>query len=66
MFFETFGSHRAVARAGEAPKATNPQVRKLWASFMNKWISYTAHAIEAERGRGAAPDTLPAPTCPLR
>jgi AcrR family transcriptional regulator len=59
-FFEVSGSHRAVAVAGAAAKATNPEVRQLWSTLMQKWISYTTIAIKAERGRGAAPDTIPA------
>lgn len=59
-FFEVSGSHRAVAVAGAAAKATNPEVRQLWSALMSKWISYTTIAIKAERRRGAAPDTIPA------
>jgi AcrR family transcriptional regulator len=59
-FFEVSGSHRAVAVAGAAAKATNPEVRQLWATLMQKWISHTTAAINAERRRGAAPDTYPA------
>lgn len=60
VFFETFGSHRAVTLAGAAAGATNPEVRELWASFMQKWVDHIAEVIEAERARGAAPKTLPA------
>ncbi|ORA10072.1 TetR/AcrR family transcriptional regulator [Mycobacterium arosiense] len=59
-FFEVSGSHRAVAVAGAAAKATNPEVRQLWSALMSRWIAYTTIAIRAERGRGAAPDTIPA------
>jgi hypothetical protein len=59
-FFEVSGSHRAVAVAGAAAKATNPEVRQLWSTLMQKWISHTTAAIKAERRRGAAPDTHPA------
>ncbi len=59
-FFEVSGSHRAVAVAGAAAKATNPEVRQLWSALMSKWIAHTTIAIKAERGRGAAPDTIPA------
>lgn len=59
-FFEVSGSHRAVAVAGAAAKATNPEVRQLWSALMSKWISYTTISIKAERRRGAAPDTIPA------
>ena len=59
-FFEVSGSHRAVAVAGAAAKATNPEVRQLWSTLMHRWISSTAAAIRAERRRGAAPDIVPA------
>jgi len=60
VFFETFGSHRAVTIAGNTAGATNPEIRELWATFMQKWIDHIAEAIKAERARGAAPQTLPA------
>ena len=59
-FLEVSGSHRAVAVAGAAAKATNPEVRQLWSTLMQRWIFYTTAAIKAERGRGTAPDTIPA------
>lgn len=59
-FFEVSGSHRAVAVAGAAAKATNPEVRQAWATLMQQWISFTSVAISAERSRGAAPHTVPA------
>jgi TetR/AcrR family transcriptional regulator, ethionamide resistance regulator len=59
-FFEVSGSHRAVAVAGAAAKGTNPEVRQLWSTLMQRWISFTTVAIKAERARGAAPDTVPA------
>jgi AcrR family transcriptional regulator len=59
-FFEVSGSHRAVAVAGAAAKATNPEVRQLWATLMQKWIAHTTAAIKAERRRGAAPENYPA------
>ncbi len=59
-FFEVSGSHRAVAVAGAAAKATNPEVRQLWSALMSKWIAHTTITIKAERGRGAAPETIPA------
>ncbi len=60
VFFQTFGSHKAAARAGMAAMASSAEVRRLWSTFMQKWIAYTAAVIEAERERGAAPKTLPA------
>lgn len=59
VFFETFGSHKAVTRAGQAARATSTEVAELWSTFMHKWISFTAAGIDAERERGVAPRTLP-------
>jgi TetR/AcrR family transcriptional regulator, ethionamide resistance regulator len=59
-FFAVSGSHRAVAVAGAAAKATNPEVRQLWSTLIQRWMSCTTGAIKAERERGAAPDTVPA------
>jgi TetR/AcrR family transcriptional regulator, ethionamide resistance regulator len=60
VFFETFGSHKAVTRASMAARDTSAELRELWSTFMQKWIAFSAAGIEAERDRGAAPDTLPA------
>jgi len=54
------GSHRSVAVAGAAAKATNPEVRGLWSTHMQRWISATTSAITAERLRDAAPAGIPA------
>lgn len=59
-YFETFQRHRAVALAWAEARATNAEVRRLWARVMESWIGQTAEAIEAERGRGVAPAGLPA------
>jgi AcrR family transcriptional regulator len=60
VFFETFGSHKAVTRAGQAARNTSAEVAELWSTFMQKWIAYAAAGIDAERERGVAPVTLPA------
>jgi AcrR family transcriptional regulator len=60
LFFETFGSHRAVTLAGAAASTSNAEVAELWATFMQKWIDHIAGVIETERARGMAPVTLPA------
>lgn len=60
VFFETFGSHKAVVRACQAARGTITDVAELWATSIQKWITYTATVINAERERGAAPNTLPA------
>lgn len=59
-FFEIAGANRAIAVAGAAAKASNSEVRQLWATLMQQWITYTAAAIQAERDRGVAPDNVPA------
>jgi AcrR family transcriptional regulator len=59
VFFETFGSQKTLTRAGMAARDTSPEIRELWSAFMQKWISFTALGIDAERDRGAAPHTLP-------
>lgn len=58
VFFDTFGAHRGVTLA--ASGSDNADVRAVFATFMEKWIDFTAATIEAERRRGAAPDTIPA------
>lgn len=59
-FYRTFRSHRPVAVACAEARATNAEVRALWANVMEGWVAWTAGAIQAERDRGAAPDGLPA------
>ncbi len=58
--FETFGSHRAVMLAGAMTRPGNAEMQTMWSRFMQKWITYTAASIQAERDRGAAPETIPA------
>ena len=60
VFFEAFVRHKGITRAGHAARATNPEIRELLSTFMQKWIDNTAESIEAERARGTAPTTLPA------
>ncbi|MDI3313194.1 MAG: TetR/AcrR family transcriptional regulator [Mycobacterium sp.] len=60
VFFQTFGSHKGVTRAGWAARETSAEVRRLWSTFMQKWIAHTAAVIQAERARGAAPHTVAA------
>ncbi len=60
FFFEGFGAHKGVSRAGYAARATVPEASELWSRFMQKWIDNTARIIEVERARGEAPVTLPA------
>ncbi|HEY0516769.1 MAG TPA: TetR/AcrR family transcriptional regulator [Solirubrobacteraceae bacterium] len=60
VFFETFGAHRAVARAGAQARLTNPEARELWAGVMENWVHDATLAIDSERARGAAPPGQPA------
>lgn len=60
VFFETLGSHKGVTQSGWLAAATNAEVRQLWSAAMQKWITHTTTAIEAERALGVAPQTLPA------
>jgi AcrR family transcriptional regulator len=55
VFFDIFGAHRAVVRAGAELRAVNAEARELWSGVMDNWVGYAATAIEAERARGAAP-----------
>jgi TetR/AcrR family transcriptional regulator, ethionamide resistance regulator len=59
-FLASFRAHSTVTLAGHAARATNPEVRELWSSFMGKWVAHIAGVIEAERARGAAPVTIAA------
>ncbi len=59
-FFDAFSAHRAVSRAGAPMLATSSAVRALWSPFMQKCVDNTAALINAERKRGAAPETIPA------
>jgi AcrR family transcriptional regulator len=60
IFFDSFGSHPATARAGTEALNSSPEFRDFWAGLMQKWINLTAALITAERQRGAAADTIPA------
>ncbi|KAA9150738.1 TetR/AcrR family transcriptional regulator [Amycolatopsis acidicola] len=60
VFYETFSSHRAVALAIASARETNPAVRELWSSVMDRWVDRIAAVIESERARGAAPPGRPA------
>jgi TetR/AcrR family transcriptional regulator, ethionamide resistance regulator len=59
VFFETFGSNKAVTRASMAARDASAELRELWSTFMQKWIAFSAAEIDAARERGTAPDTLP-------
>ena len=58
--FESFGKQRWIARNGLSLLARDGEIRQVWLTLMQKWIDSTAATIQAERDRGAAPDTIPA------
>lgn len=60
IFFDSFASHPATARAGTEALNSSPEFRTFWSGLMQKWINLTAALIAAERQRGAAPDTISA------
>ena len=60
IFFSSFASHPATARAGTEALNSSPEFRAFWLGLMQKWIALTASLITAERQRGAAPETIPA------
>ncbi|SCG71227.1 TetR/AcrR family transcriptional regulator [Micromonospora inositola] len=59
-FHATFGGHRAVVLACAQVRGTNAEVRRLWATVLERWVHAVETAVEGERRRGAAPDGLPA------
>jgi AcrR family transcriptional regulator len=54
-YYETFRKHRALTLAWAEARATNAEVRDLWAQGFESWVQQCTDAIEAERDRGAAP-----------
>ncbi len=64
VFVETFGSHRSVSLAAGSEARTSSEVRKLWTSFMQKWIGHIASryrapsAPAAPRRRRCRPQSL--------
>jgi AcrR family transcriptional regulator len=59
-FFATFAAHPAVSAAAAEVKATSPEVRQLWAEFMQRSIDHTTGVIETARLAADAPRTIPA------
>jgi len=59
-FFSTFRADPVVARASMELLGSNTDFRRQWSAAMTRWIDQTAALIEAERARGAAPNTIPA------
>ena len=60
LFFESFGAHKEMSRAGYAVRARVPEAYDMWATAMQRWIDRTAGSIESAREHGTAPETLPA------
>jgi AcrR family transcriptional regulator len=59
-YYETFREHRSVALALAEARATNEEVRELWARVFEQWVQNCTALIEAERAHGAAPPGPPA------
>ena len=60
VFFSTFHAHRVMVAPATVARYTNPEVRDLWAAFMQRSIDYTTRVIETLRARGEVPDNMPA------
>jgi TetR/AcrR family transcriptional regulator, ethionamide resistance regulator len=56
-FHRTFRRHRAVTLAGADAAVTSDELREMWSRVMAGFADEASEAIEAERARGAAPDT---------
>ncbi len=59
-YFDAFGSHRALTVALSSMQGTSPELDQRWSEVTENWVANTTLGIEAERTRGAAPDTIPA------
>jgi AcrR family transcriptional regulator len=59
-YYETFRAHRALTLAWSEARATNPEIRQLWAQVFDGWVGRCSEAIEEERRRGDAPAGPPA------
>jgi AcrR family transcriptional regulator len=59
-YYDTFRAHRALTLAWAEARATNTEIRELWAQVFEGWVHRCAEAIEVERQRGAAPAGPPA------
>jgi len=57
---QPFRSHLAVTLAAAEARATSAAVRDVWNAVMDRFVTETAHQIEAERAAGTAPDGPPA------
>ncbi|WP_328876075.1 hypothetical protein OHT76_41655 [Streptomyces sp. NBC_00287] len=54
------GIGRAIASAAWAAQYTSAAVKDLWSQVMEQFVAEVTAAIESERGRGAAPEGVPA------
>ena len=59
-YADTFRAHRGVVLALAEARATNDEVRELWARVFEQWVQHCTALIESERARGAAPPGTPA------
>ncbi|MBB4855549.1 AcrR family transcriptional regulator [Mycobacteroides chelonae] len=59
-YFDAFGSHRSLTVALSGMQGTGTELDQRWAEVTENWVANTTVGIEAERTRGAAPNTIPA------
>jgi AcrR family transcriptional regulator len=59
-YYETFRAHRSLTLAWAEARTTNSEIQELWAKAFEGWVQRCAAAVDAERGRGAAPAGPPA------
>ncbi|MGH3723175.1 MAG: TetR/AcrR family transcriptional regulator [Mycobacterium sp.] len=59
-YFDAFGSHRSLTVALASMQGTSSELDQRWSQVTENWVVNTTVGIEAERARGAAPDTIPA------
>ncbi|MBA0048149.1 TetR/AcrR family transcriptional regulator [Mycobacterium sp. NPDC050853] len=58
-YFDAFGSHRSVSVALSGVQGTSAELDQRWSEVTENWVAMTAVGIDAERARGAAPETIP-------
>ncbi|ALR10791.1 TetR/AcrR family transcriptional regulator [Mycobacteroides saopaulense] len=59
-YFDAFGSHRSLTVALSGMQGAGTELDQRWSEVTENWVANTTVGIEAERARGAAPNTIPA------
>ncbi|ORB59746.1 TetR family transcriptional regulator [Mycobacteroides saopaulense] len=59
-YFDAFGSHRSLTVALSGMQGAGTELDQRWSEVTENWVTNTTVGIEAERARGAAPNTIPA------